>query len=1047
MRIAPNFTRPDQVRQAADFRYGDNEKPVAYDAQVDGPVQDFEKGEKGQAVRRQFTEGIVRLQDFAKATKLAQDFALSSHLPLFRRRIEQGAGGYYSTEISLLYSRGKSAFDLVCEKIADEHIPETARVNKLRELLGGLDVCAPGVVTNIIKASEDLSSPDTLRTHVKQLWHEMLDQSIRDFCIKNHSKVTHYSNHEIHFVNGYHNYLAHQYGFLERPDNVIPVNWITPNLDACAKKVSETVTPSALVEFLANQYLQDLGEHFPDYLGRPLTESEVGKFYTTYAQGFQITAAERYGNIDSAVAIEQHPDQSGAGEDETLYRIVTDPTMVAHAIAKNLRKCEILVDDKFPLLLESKEDTRIRKLKVVGDAPYLKELMQDGEVIRRALRVSDIDENFILDKNMSPAAANAALTCLMRWSEKQPSLREQNAASKAIIQFVDANDVLAWAADQGHNDLLQTTIKLETAAGPDGKGLTALMRAARKGHSGAIAALLKSKKNIEGRDKQGMTALHHAAAHGNTAVVKTLLQAGANRESLDKHGRTALHHALSNAHIGVFKTLADAGANIPKELDADARFLKELLHHKDAHQVEHALSLFRQAISFGDKEAMCRIGEMYENGRSGLAKNEIDALIWYCRAADMGDTIALYYLGRIHENGLCNIEKDDQKATSFYQKAANLGHAAAQYHMGVRYEHGRGGCAKDLEQAVVWYRKAADQGDASAKTALGYMCQHGLGGLVKDENRAVALFIEAAEQGDARGQYHLGKAYRKGIGGLPIDRERAARWNSKALEQGDSYAQNAIGFMYDRMQGHDREAVTWYSKSALQGNPVAQYNLGVMYRDYRGGLSGGMTAALTWFRKAADQGDRDALYVLGKYYYDRGEITKSQPLVRQAADNGHIEAHRFLGHYYEVSHRGVEPDVELAEAWYRKAALLGDLKAQLALAERYETGLHRFVQDYAQAAEWYRKAAEQGSPRAYYRLGLMHEKGLGGLANDPWKAYECYQNVLLNNDNDTSYSDAAIRRELAISVRLLWSLWQSDLRSNVFAKLQKFCGLYSSSAS
>jgi TPR repeat protein len=71
----------------------------------------------------------------------------------------------------------------------------------------------------------------------------------------------------------------------------------------------------------------------------------------------------------------------------------------------------------------------------------------------------------------------------------------------------------------------------------------------------------------------------------------------------------------------------------------------------------------------------------------------------------------------MYENGRGGLAQDDVQAVYWFRKAADQGNAVAQYYLGVAYARGQG-VAQDDAQAVFWFRKAAEQGDPDAKAFL-----------------------------------------------------------------------------------------------------------------------------------------------------------------------------------------------------------------------------------------------------------------------------------------------------------------------------------------
>jgi ankyrin repeat protein len=80
----------------------------------------------------------------------------------------------------------------------------------------------------------------------------------------------------------------------------------------------------------------------------------------------------------------------------------------------------------------------------------------------------------------------------------------------------------------------------ETLANAEGFGERPLVVAARRGHVGAVKALIGLGARIEAADCDGYTALCSAAEEGEVKTVKALIAAGANIHVLLRDGSCAL---------------------------------------------------------------------------------------------------------------------------------------------------------------------------------------------------------------------------------------------------------------------------------------------------------------------------------------------------------------------------------------------------------------------------------------------------------------------------------------------------------------------------
>ena len=111
-------------------------------------------------------------------------------------------------------------------------------------------------------------------------------------------------------------------------------------------------------------------------------------------------------------------------------------------------------------------------------------------------------------------------------------------------------------------DLVQTC--LAKGADPNARaenGDTPLHKAARKGRTEAIAALLNAGADHNARDEDGRTPLHIAALFGRTQAIAALLDAGADHNARDENGWTPLHIAALLGQTEDIAALIDAGAD------------------------------------------------------------------------------------------------------------------------------------------------------------------------------------------------------------------------------------------------------------------------------------------------------------------------------------------------------------------------------------------------------------------------------------------------------------------------------------------------------
>jgi uncharacterized caspase-like protein len=135
----------------------------------------------------------------------------------------------------------------------------------------------------------------------------------------------------------------------------------------------------------------------------------------------------------------------------------------------------------------------------------------------------------------------------------------------------------------------------------------------------------------------------------------------------------------------------------------------------NAGDVADALPFYRQAADAGDKNAMFRIGLIYENG-NGVNEDKAEAMRWYRKAADAGDKSSMFRIGLMYGNGW-GVKRNYDEAVRWYRKAADAGDARAMFQVGQSYEKGMG-VAKNKAEAIAWYERCAAAGDVIGKEAL-----------------------------------------------------------------------------------------------------------------------------------------------------------------------------------------------------------------------------------------------------------------------------------------------------------------------------------------
>jgi TPR repeat protein len=128
-----------------------------------------------------------------------------------------------------------------------------------------------------------------------------------------------------------------------------------------------------------------------------------------------------------------------------------------------------------------------------------------------------------------------------------------------------------------------------------------------------------------------------------------------DREAARWYQRAAASgHVAAQSKLGA---LYDEGRGVPQSLSK-------------------AMKWYRKAAQRGDLDAQISLGLIYGTGR-GVPQNYFQAEKWFRLAAEQGDALAQYNLGLIHAGGYDVVAKDDVQALVWFSLAAKGGNEDA----------------------------------------------------------------------------------------------------------------------------------------------------------------------------------------------------------------------------------------------------------------------------------------------------------------------------------------------------------------------------------
>ena len=249
--------------------------------------------------------------------------------------------------------------------------------------------------------------------------------------------------------------------------------------------------------------------------------------------------------------------------------------------------------------------------------------------------------------------------------------------------------------------------------------------AASKGRYNEVVSVLSMAIEEASMDSQDL-----AIAHSNRGIAYSLLkQYPPAVEDLLAAIRLDAGHLLSINHLGILAEhieLNPTKAASWYQRAADAGYPASQVNlgnlYRDGRgglaKPQAAVDLYHAAVAQGYAVAYVALGEMLLGNR-GVTADYPQALLLLQQGVEQGVVTGHYSLGLAYEYGW-GVSKDSKRAAKEYETAANAGHAAAQSALGYLYRRGKG-VAKDFLVAAKWYRLAAEQGDVSAANRLAWL--------------------------------------------------------------------------------------------------------------------------------------------------------------------------------------------------------------------------------------------------------------------------------------------------------------------------------------
>ncbi len=332
-----------------------------------------------------------------------------------------------------------------------------------------------------------------------------------------------------------------------------------------------------------------------------------------------------------------------------------------------------------------------------------------------------------------------------------------------------------------------------------------------------------------------------------------------------------------------------------------------------------SIEMLRYLAGQGNREVMAYLGECYEQGLQGVAKDAARAVLCFRRAAEQGSPLAQYRLGCCYAEGR-GVEKDEQKAAALFEQATKAELAS--------YLSDTGRFLNDFGDSL-------DAPYYGALRELANCYAQGLG-VEKSIVRALELYLQAGRE-DANGQIVdntipaiLAEMAAKGL--IPENLANPAQ----RLVCG-----KALLYAYENCKLAEAESVALLQRAATQGDPRACFLLCQRF-DAGSGVPQDTVKAFDWMHRSAASGGSEAAFQLA-LHYESGEglekdLTRAAAYYKQAAEAGYEEAWLRWGNCL-VEGKGTAKNAAEGVKWYKKAFYKRNPESALLLADCYEKGV------------------------------------------------------------------------------------------------------------
>lgn len=243
-----------------------------------------------------------------------------------RNRFGDDVRDHFMTQVHL-------DFEQFCGLVQQPNICPETRQRAIQNLAEGVAVCAPGLAQHIEAGMRELQALTSVAQNFRHRLTLAIEYQIQDFL--HQQQVCTHTGDEIHYVAAFFNEVAPQFGLPRRTDALMPRDLAQPLLDAGAWHVIDANPVERVIAQMAEDYLSRLEEFQAqaDSMDLPTLATLLQK----YQRDLKPQLHSLFGPVDDAVLF-----HCSAASNEERYWLISDITLLAASIARNLRDADVI---------------------------------------------------------------------------------------------------------------------------------------------------------------------------------------------------------------------------------------------------------------------------------------------------------------------------------------------------------------------------------------------------------------------------------------------------------------------------------------------------------------------------------------------------------------------------------------------------------------------------------------------------------------------------------------------------------------------------------